>query len=264
MQNNTCFVTLKGGIGNQLLQYSFAKFLKNKGYNVKIDNRFYWNKKFSAGNTSRSQLFNSEFFDFENMKSVDYKLQDNLKKIYNKNFVKKNVPFFQNYIFDYFKDKSSIDFLNLPRYAVFDGYWQYIEDLDFCKEYLISCLQKNDKFKISHKNEKEAGSTMVHVRRTDYLKLNQELDEDYYLKAIKLMESKVKNFNYSIFTDDKEWVENQTFSKKSLNIFSPNDLKDDFLTFCKMINFENFIIANSTYSYTVALLGETTIFNYLS
>ena len=54
---------------------------------------------------------------------------------------------------------------------------------------------------------------MVHVRRTDYLKLNQELDEDYYLKAIKLMESKVKNFNYSIFTDDKEWVENQTFQK---------------------------------------------------
>jgi hypothetical protein len=257
MSKNTCYVTLKGGIGNQLMQYSFANLLKNHGYKVKIDNRFFCDKNFAVGNTERNELFDSEFFGFENMKTIEYKFIDNFEKIYHSNFIKNNIQIFHNYIFGYFNDKSSFDIFNLPRHSIFNGYWQYINDLNFFKKYLISCLQKKDEFNISFKNKKLIGSTMLHVRRGDYLELNQELQEDYYLKAIKLMENRVKNFHFSIFTDDKKWVENQDFSKKSLNIFTPNDSIDDFSTFCKMMDFENYIIANSTYSYIAALLGST-------
>lgn len=257
MSKKTCYVTLKGGIGNQLIQYSFANLLKNHGCKVKIDNRFFYDKNFAVGNTERNELFNSEFFGFENMKTIEYKLIDKLENIYHSNFIKNNIPIFHNYIFSYFNDKSSFDMINLPRHSIFNGYWQYINDLNLCKKYLVSCLQKKEEFNISYKNKKLIGSTMLHVRRTDYLELNQELHEDYYLKAIKLMENRVENFQFSIFTDDKKWVENQVFSKKSINIFTPNDSIDDFSTFCKMMNFENYIIANSTYSYIAALLGST-------
>ena len=124
------------------------------------------------------------------MKTIEYKLIDNFEKIYHSNFIKNNIPIFQNYIFGYFNDKSLFDLFNLPRHSIFNGYWQYINDFDLCKKYLISSLQKKEEFTTSLKNKKLIGSTMLHVRRTDYLELNQELQEDYYLKAIKLMENK--------------------------------------------------------------------------
>ncbi|MDC3103207.1 hypothetical protein OA408_00390 [Acidimicrobiaceae bacterium] len=256
MPKKTCIVTLKGGIGNQLLQYNFAKLLQDEGYSVKIDNRFFWDYRFSVGNTERNQLFDPSFFGFDNMKRLEYLFRDNFEKIYHSSFVKNNLVFFQNYIFGFFKDQSSFDLINLPKISVFDGYWQDVNDLDSYKRFLIEKLQKSKEFKMAINAKKLSGSTMLHIRRTDYIKLNQELENDYYFKAIKIMNEKIKDFNYSIFTDDKRWAENQVFSKKALNIFSPEDFKDDFSSFCEMIKFENYIIANSTYSYTVALLGS--------
>ena len=53
MFKNICYVTLKGGLGNQLLQYNFANDLIQSGKNVKIDTRFYQNKSYNSLDTPR-------------------------------------------------------------------------------------------------------------------------------------------------------------------------------------------------------------------
>ena len=55
------------------------------------------------------------------------------------------------------------------------------------------------------KIKKIKGSTLVHVRRQDYLSLNEELNINYYELA-KEATRLIEDFNFSIFTDDPEWV----------------------------------------------------------
>ena len=47
------------------------------------------------------------------------------------------------------------------------------------------------------------------MRRNDYKKFNEELNIEYYEKALSIMKMKVKNFEYSVFTDDIDWVKKQ-------------------------------------------------------
>ena len=81
MFKNICYVTLKGGLGNQLLQYNFANDLIQSGKNVKIDTRFYQNKSYNSLDTPRAQLFNSSFFGFDSTTSFENIYKDNLEKL---------------------------------------------------------------------------------------------------------------------------------------------------------------------------------------
>ena len=51
------------------------------------------------------------------------------------------------------------------------------------------------------KTKKIKGSTLVHVRRQDYLSLNEELNINYYELAIKEAARLIEDFNFSIFTE---------------------------------------------------------------
>ena len=43
---------------------------------------------------------------------------------------------------------------------------------------------------------------MVHIRRGDYIGLNEDLKLEYYSTAIKKLEKKLGSFEITIFTDD--------------------------------------------------------------
>ena len=256
MFKNICYVTLKGGLGNQLLQYNFANDLIQSGKNVKIDTRFYQNKSYNSLDTPRAQLFNSSFFGFDSTTSFENIYKDNLEKLLYSKKINTYIPFFKNSAFGRFNDSSKFDIDKLPSVSVFDGYWQEVKNIESSWEYLINCLKQNEIFEKAYSSKKINGSTMIHIRRTDYVLLNQELKKDYYKNSIDYLKEKVKDFNYTIFTDDYEWVAKQSFSEHAKNIYSPSSFDNDFLSFCKMLEFENFVIANSTFSYIAASLGS--------
>ena len=114
MMKNVCYVTLKGGLGNQLLQYNFAKNLIQSGKSVKIDNRFYQNQSYNILDTPRSQLFNSSFFGFDTTTSFENIYKDNLEKILYSRKVNNYIPFFKNIAFDRFSDSSKFAIDKLP------------------------------------------------------------------------------------------------------------------------------------------------------
>ena len=237
-------VDLNGGFGNQLFQYSLAIELKKMGFSVhiydpqKVD---YFNKKING------------IYKTNNLKLMS------LQKIKKIDFV--NKYFFNNIgkDFDINKNKST---LRNGRVNCFNGYWQDFElvkdNINEIKE-LIS-IQNPDLFNFS-KNNNFKGKTFVHIRRGDYIKTGQALNTLYYEKSFEYLKSKNKNLDLHIFTDDYEWVKSKKIFKSATYVEAPkNNVREKhtvFETFNKMLNFENYIIANSTFSWWAASLSES-------
>ena len=244
-------VDVFGGFGNQLFQVAFALHLKRKNYNPIL---YTFSSKKSIGHnvffideTHFGLRKLSEFQEkkINKIKSYSY-LDKKLFHIVNEEeitSIKKG---------DWTKeDKSNFSTIS------FNGYWQdrmfVDENIDDIKKGL---LQFNS-FQKSIEIKKKIGSTVLHVRRGDHA---QYLPLQYYLDSISRASERISNFHYEIITDDYEWVKSKKefasaekihFPNKSDNVMQ-NTIKD----FSKMIEFENFIISNSTYSWWAARLGQ--------
>ena len=98
---------------------------------------------------------------------------------------------------------------------------------------------------------------MLHIRREDYLIMKEELKIDYYEKAIKEAMKEIPEFEYNIFTDDIDWVKKHKIFNSAKNVYySSNSRIDTIKTFSKMLEHNNFIISNSTFSLIPAILKE--------
>jgi hypothetical protein len=101
-------------------------------------------------------------------------------------------------------------------------------------------------------------SVAVHVRRGDYLNhpVFRVCDESYYRKAMDEMRARVPGAHFFIFSDDPEWCQN-TFREADTEVVdsgeaATNPLHDLYL----MSKASHHIIANSTYSWWAAWIGE--------
>ena len=86
--------------------------------------------------------------------------------------------------------------------------WVIMLLLDIATVFIFLANNFSDVFKILSKNKligeaikikKVKGSTLVHIRRQDYLSLNEELNIKYYELALKEAARLIKDFNFSIF-----------------------------------------------------------------
>ena len=102
---------------------------------------------------------------------------------------------------------------------------------------------------------------MIHIRRSDYIQNNEQLSIEYYEKSINYAIRNIDNFKFDIFTDDVEWVNSQEIFSDAQNIYGPTNTssyeEDVVRTFSKMLNYNNFIIANSTFSWWSARISYT-------
>ena len=156
-----------------------------------------------------------------------------------------------------FNDKN-FEINKLKRINRLDGYWQNLDYFNYSKDYLISTLSNNNKLKNAIHSKKAEGSTMVHVRRSDYLRLGEELEIKYYENSINKARECIDKFSFTVFTDDKKWVQEHKIFDDANNIFFSSNSKSDTLdTFGEMLKFENYIISNSTFSLMASLLSQT-------
>lgn len=242
-------VEIKGGLGNQIFQYSFSNYLKKMGFSIKYNLDFYQTD--DTNNTQREFLLDTLNVELEPANLFYIKFINFLNFLVNSRKISKTLPFLKKHIFKYFKEKDfkSDDLLDhYPVFNYFDGYWQNNEN------HII--IQKNElfsKFKLN-KTSFQNKKAMIHVRRSDYLQLGIELPLEYYVEALKLLENKIGQFHFDIYTDDYEWVMKQKIFSSYQNIYTEKD--DPVTTFKNMIGYQHYIIANSTYSYLAALFGE--------
>ena len=252
-------VNIKGGFGNQIFQFAFAKKLESQGFNVYVDTRFYnqfLGQEFT--DTYRQQIISETIFGFTNINDYFSKFLEINEKIGNSNKLKTIYKNFENPLFKKFKDSDfNYDLLN-RKFIRLDGYWQNIQNILDQKEFITNSLRKISVLKESFDRVPEKNSTMLIVRRGDYIKMNENLDIDFYKECIGFINDKISNnFKLNIFTDDVNWVKENKLFKNTNEIFGPEDDPEGVLgLFSKMIEHQHFIVCNSTFSLLAALLNE--------
>lgn len=138
------------------------------------------------------------------------------------------------------------------------GYFQSINYMKENKDTIRKELQITDKLEGKnlevYNDIKKYNSVCVHIRRGDYVGSFFEVcTADYYLEAIKLMNKKVKNAHFYVFSDDINWAKDNL----GLNNVTYIDWKNNQYQDIKLMSgCKNFIMSNSSFSYWGQFLSE--------
>jgi hypothetical protein len=264
-----------GGLGNQILQYSFAKSLALKlKCELYLDLSFTKIKfPFTKYKRVKANKFKLSFFKIKNVKffynffNINFRYVKFLRffnsHILLKTISKKKINSF--YYEDFFNSyNKEIDLSNFKNNSYYYGYWQkillnkYLDknlfkelDLNTVTKRLDQCRKKIDKHCVA-----------IHIRGGDYLneaeKIRRVINENYYRKSIEIFKKKVKKPIFYIFTDDVEYAY-KIIKKINLNknfIFINKYKLQDIEEFWLMKQFKNFIISNSTFSLSAAFFSK--------
>ncbi|MDY3846131.1 MAG: alpha-1,2-fucosyltransferase [Eubacteriales bacterium] len=259
MNDDIKIVKLKGGLGNQMFQYAFAKLIeKRTGKKVYLDYSAYNSLKNDNIRVPRIEKFaiTLESADREvlkrvcrlrhkgNSRSFGYKVGIFLEgKINPRYFIE--------------PDRAFIEPNDIIGKTYFDGYWQswrYIEEVkdEIFREYIPKSpiSEKTAKTKTVMENE---NSVFVGVRRGDYLKEFSHysaFDSSYYERAMQYIDEHVKNPVYYVFSNDIEWCkENINWGEHTVKFREPEFQVNDFEEFILMSSCKHAIIVNSTYNW---------------
>lgn len=239
-------VQLIGGLGNQLFQYAMAKSLA----------------------IEKKQKFSIDTSSFEHYKLHHYALNHfNIqKKIYQKpnRYLKRIKDLFQRTAF--FKEKEfnfNSAIFTIPEKNIYlEGYFQsekyFVKhEKQIRKDFeIISPLKQKTNETIKH--IQEVNSVSLHIRRGDYLQhaMHNTDKKVYYKSAMAIIESKVKNPVYFVFSDDIAWAK-ANFKTNFKTIFVDfNDALTNFEDLKLMSTCKHNIIANSSFSWWGAWLND--------
>lgn len=250
-------VKLTGGLGNQMFQYSFAKALQSKGYEVKLDISTFETYTLHGGFglehysitipiASKDELlpYKTNF-----LTKIGRKLNISHKKLMGEKtllFQKELLsPPNNTSLYGYFQSEK---YFNTIRDTILD---------DFILKAPLSPYSASMKKTI----QSLSNTASIHIRRGDYItdskanKFHGICGLDYYEEAISLLKSKFKEMHYFIFSDDIEWVKNNLAPEKCTYIdntlpYIPHE--DIYL----MSLCHHNIIANSSFSWWGAWLNH--------
>jgi hypothetical protein len=250
---------LCGGLGNQLFQFALG-FTLSERHNTKL----YFD--ISDFKYDAKRMFDLNVFPQITCSTInpnDLSLKLRPPSLFDRllNLRKKALFKLQEKDYGY---NSAI--LSSPDNVYLKGYWQ-------SEKYFTSVSQKlkkvltfpdfnNDEYSQIEQEINAGGvSVMLHIRRGDYVynshtnNIHGVLSIKYYQKAIQDLKKQISSFSVYVFTDDIEWVKSNRFFK-NMNIISSEDAEawEDMKLMTKC---DHFILANSSFSWWGAWLGET-------
>ena len=271
MKKNFIFLSVMGGIGDQIFQYCYANYLRNKfKCSAYLDTSYYNNRrnfnnfKFRLNNLVKKNNFKTR----DNTTYIDYNFIGYLKiiEIFKINkifpFIYKfffKIPI-QNFIYEFWQSKKKV--IN-SKNSYYFGYWHNFSFVKPVKKNLIKNLLVPHLNKVKLKrfvNKINNKTVAIHIRGGDFnfLPSHNILNIKYYENAFNFYKKLLKNPTFHIFTNDIK------LSKKIIfKIF-----KNENIVFLKKYNFtdiEEFslfskyryaIIANSTFSLMSSYLSS--------
>lgn len=244
-------VKLMGGMGNQMFQYAFGRNLSIK-YNVplKIDLSFLKNR--NMGHNFVYRDYDLDIFHVHSDFEIGY-----INNLYTAN--EPHFHYSQNFI------NAIENTLKSGNSILLDGYWQSYLYFKEYEEIIREDFKFRDNVELTNNNEidqmvkkiKESNSVLINVRRTDYLNTNFHgvMGMDYINNARTIIESKVDNPHYFIFSDDVDWCrENMKFDNMTIVDHSYKGEKFGYylqlMSKCK-----HFIIPNSSFAWWAAWMN---------
>jgi hypothetical protein len=244
-------IRLAGGLGNQLFQLACANKLSNislrKKHPVKIDIHY-------LSKYSQKRDFDANFLlqIFPNFKISQLSFNE---KIFSKLRIAR---FIDSVIGNYALISSTKALRNLKCKKIesvfLDGYFQdpYVIFPEIERLKIFNFLRAKHQ-KLINLILKKQNSVAVHIRRGDYVrsKIFRLISLDYYHQAINMM---ANPYNLFIFSDDKEVA--ALFAKKYGGVDCSSlglSLEEEFSL---LASCNHYIIANSTFSWWAAVLGQ--------
>ena len=257
-------VYVKGGLGNQMFQYTFAKLIqKYTNDDVKIDMSYYSKTIGDPVRQPRLMKFNTDL-DVASLDEI-YSLKK-VSKFFNIKPSRLSQliegVFNPNYYFE--RNRSYIDIDKLLKYDYYDGYWQSFRYVDKVFDEVSKCFCPNYKITESTKKMidkvKNQESVFVGIRRGDYIdniKLFGSFSNKYYLNAMQYISEYRSNPIFYIFSNDIKWVkENMDFGSYKVRYREQDEIVDDFEDFLIMCSCHDSIIINSTFHWWAARMND--------
>jgi hypothetical protein len=255
-------VELSGGMGNQMFQYAFGRYLAHK-HNTKLflDTHYLLdrspNRTFIPRNYDLSIFNIEENIASEKISSEYGTLRSKLTKAKQKIFKPKELEIITETSMQVLED---IDKISDNVYL--KGYWQnnkyFDEVLDTIKQdfSFSKDLSKNCENLMS--DIQNSNSVCLNVRRVDFVTNSSHgaLKSSYYKNAEEVIKNKVENPVFFIFSDDIEWCkENIKPNYRTVYVehsFAGEKFKD-YLEL--MLNCKHFIIPNSSFAWWAVRLS---------
>jgi hypothetical protein len=264
-------VTLKGGLGNQLFQYSTGRAIALRtGTELQLDLSEIGNYR---GPNVTDRPLHLNIFDFP-ANYVDYTEKNNLQRaIYEKLgsmlwLVSKDAAV---KIAGVYKDDQTYKYdqrvNELPGDMHLKGYWQSEEYFKSYDEKIREEVSIPDppvgKNREWYEQICDTESLSVHVRRGDYVNLDRALPPEYYRKAFRKMVEIAAISDVFVFSDDMKWVREHRQeliphdAEFDLNYVECNDGSTAHEDLRLMRACDHHIVANSTCSWWGAWLDES-------
>lgn len=255
MKFRLVIVKLKGGLGNQMFQYALGKHLSfKKNCPLRVDLIFMKQDKLKNYELDKLNIPSNKKTHF--LEEVIYYMINIFQRVFPfYKYIRQKSRKFNSQIL---KDATPIIYL--------DGYWQsekYFEGIsEIIREQFKITTKINKKNEEMLKEIGESNSVAIHLRRRDYVSVPQIKEKlgacsmNYYKKGIKLVEKKIEDPKYFIFSDDIEWVKENFTLVENLVFVDINSHEKGYEDLRLMRNCKHFIIANSTFSWWAAWLSE--------
>lgn len=265
-------IRIHGGLGNQMFEYAFYKYMEAL-YPGKVKADLTWFDR----NYVEHQGYELEKVFGIKLDAASYDEIAGIHEYYPKyysfagfRYIARKVAKFKNrnnkptgtHIIDFGPEKYT-------KRDIFDNLdsskdW-YIEGV-FCSDAYLSMLDvkpsdifkfNTDKYiKTDIDRMANQNSVAIHIRRGDYVgNVFDIVTVDYYKRAVQLVKEKVDNPVFYIFSDDMDYVkDNFEFVDNYIPVH--NDGKASFIDMQLISSCKHMIIANSSFSYWGAVIGE--------
>lgn len=231
-------VVFQGGLGNQLFQYAFYRYLEQQCDIKRLCYIFVGN---AHNGFEVDKYFETSLRPANKLWTLLWWFSDKLHK--------RGIRFLTSYEDD-----------ECPTARLFvEGYWQH-------RRYLHPNLIRFKDIPLDNRNleiieqMKDCESVSIHIRRGDYmLPYFHRIYGDvctlaYYQKAIEVVRKQLPQARFFIFSDDIEWTRNNLIVERAVcidwNVGEKSVIDMYMMTYCKAN-----IIANSSFSYWGARLN---------
>jgi hypothetical protein len=265
-------VQMWGGLGNQLFQYAMGRRLAlASGVPLVLDHlsgfpRDYYRRKFSLDKFNIQCGFVPERASYANwtgrMRRRIDRWRNAGRPLEQKYYVQENSA--QNL------ERELLE-LRVQRRVFFEGYWQHEEYFRDCAQ----TIQEDFQLKVEHDaaNVEMAAkinavnAVCLHVRRLHgvpqstsaqplMISTKLHVGPDYYQRALDWMAHRVPNPHFFVFADYPEWARENVHTRAPIEFVTHNGPDRDYEDFWLMSQCRHFIIANSTFSWWAAWLGQ--------
>lgn len=252
-------VKIWGGLGNQLFQYSFGKYLAARlgaavKYDIQVTNSLnsftqrdlaisFFNVEMPLA--TAAEVNQKKYFSNIYLARLERKIAQHFPALLQTHIVEPNDP-------------TGFDPLQVRDNCYYEGYWQafkYLQPVDdLIRRHCTLAQPPGQAVTEMLAQIKAADSVSIHVRRGDYLthKYLPACTMSYYQKAMLVFTKEAGNTKFFIFTDDVAWCR-ENFTGPQYVIVTGNQHFEDLYL---MSNCRHNIIANSTFSWWGAWLNS--------